>query len=158
MHINPTTKPNSQFFLQSDLTRLEQKKETFHDLFQRTLNKKSNSRPPKIELTGILIPLQNSQQNDLNFKIETDQDEYLLRIGGANLAIAKKLEWEEVTVKGYLDPDEDVFEVERILISNRNEPYRLSLGPNDLYFEIDQYKKSISRQGTVDIAPEFMAS
>lgn len=158
MYIEQSIKPASPASLRRDSTQLNQQKETFHDIFQRTLNNKSNSRPPKIELTGILIPLQSVHQTDCSFKIETDQSEYLLRIGGSNLVIARRLGWEEVTVKGYIDPDNEVFEVEKITISNRNEPYRLSLGPNDLYFELDQYKKSISRKGVVDIAPDYLAS
>lgn len=141
-----------------DSTQFNQHKETFRDIFQRTLNHKSGSRPPKIELTGILIPLQKGQQNQCSFKIETDQNEYLLRMSDAVLLVAKKLEWEEVTVKGYLDLDEGIFEVEKVSLSNRSEPYRLSLGPTDLYFELDQYKKSIARKGIIDVAPDYLAS
>lgn len=163
MYIEQSIKPISPVTLRNDLANLKNQfnhqKETFHDIFQRTLNHKSGSRPPKIELTGILIPLQRpATLNQCNYKIETDQNEYFLRMSDAVSLIAKKLEWEEVTVKGYLDPDEGIFEVEKISISNRNEPYRLSLGPADLYVELDQYKKSIARKGVLDVAPDYLAS
>ena len=138
--------------------QFSQPKDTFHDIFQRTLNHKSGSRPPKIELTGILIPVKEKNQHQCNFKLETDQTECLLRMGNPVALMAKKLQWEEVTVRGYLDPDEGIFEVERITLSKNNEPYRLSLGPSDLYFELDQYKKSIDRQGLLDVAPEYLVS
>jgi hypothetical protein len=35
------------------------------------------------------------------------------------LLLANKLEWEEVTVKGYHDADEGIFEVEKISLSNQ---------------------------------------
>lgn len=163
MYIEKPIKPISLVTLRSDTANLNrqfnQQKETFRDVFQRTLNYKSGSRPPKIQLTGILIPLQRpASLNQCNYKIETDQNEYLLRMSDAVSLIAKKLEWEEVTIKGYLDPEEGIFEVEKISISNRNEPYRLSLGPADLYFELDQYRKSIARKGVVDVAPDYLAS
>ena len=60
-----------------------------------------------------------------------------------------------ITVRGYFDPDEGIFEVEKILLSIRNEPYRLPLGSTDMYFELDRYKKSIARKGVLDIATEY---
>lgn len=159
MYIEQSINPFSQGILRSDTANFNQHKETFYDILQRTLNHKSGSRPPKIELTGILIPIQKlTQLKQYSYKIETDQDEYLLRMNDALSSIAKKLEWEEVTVKGYIDPDEGIFEVEKISLSNRNEPLRLSLGPTDLYFELDQYKRSIARKGIVDVAPDYLAS
>lgn len=163
MYIEHFIKPISTVALQSDTTnlnsRFKKQKETFHDIFQRALNNKSGSRPPKIELTGILVPLpRSSNSNKCKYKIETDKNEYLLRMSDAVSWIAEKLEWQEVTVKGYLDPDEPVFEVEKMAISNRNELYRLSLGPSDLYFELDQYKRSIARKGLLDVAPDYLAS
>lgn len=159
MYIEQSIKPVSTMFLQSDSIQFNDYKEKFRDIFQWTLNNKSNSRPPKIELTGILKPLPKSgHQPHYNFKLETDQNEYFLRMGGVMVVNAKKLEWEEVTVKGYLDPDEGVFEVEKISLSKRSLTNRLSLGPTDLYSELDLYKRSIARKGVIDIAPEYVAS
>ena len=159
MYIEQSIKPVSPVFLRSDSTQFNQSKEMFHDIFQRTLNHKSGSRPPKIELTGILIPLEKAaRKHQCNFKLETDQNEYVLRMGEVVSTLANKLEWEEVTVKGYFDPDEGIFEVEKISLANRSEPYRLSLGPTDLYFELDQYKKSIAQKGMLDVAFDYLAS
>ena len=136
-----------------------QQKETFYDILQRTLNHKSGSRPPKLELTGILVPIHKDNHiHQCSYKIETDQNEYFLRMNQALSLVAKRLEWEEVTVKGYLYVDEGIFEVEKISISNRNKPYLLSLGPADLFFELDQYKKSIERKGVLEVAPDYLAS
>ncbi|MGZ5280384.1 MAG: hypothetical protein ACXWC9_10600 [Pseudobdellovibrionaceae bacterium] len=159
MNIEQTIQPISPVFLQSDSTKIHRNRETFHDIFQRTLNQTSSSRPPKMELTGILIPIAKSGRlSQCDFKLETDQNEYRLRMNKAVFEIAKQLEWEEVTVKGYLVPEEGIFEVERISLSNKNEPYRFSLGPADLYFELDQYRRAIARKGLLDIAPEYLAS
>ena len=57
MYIQNSISPVQSLTLRSNGADLNQHKETFHDIFQRTLNNKSNSRPPKIELTGILVPL-----------------------------------------------------------------------------------------------------
>ena len=163
MFIEQTIKPVSQVILRNDSSQLNQNKETFHDIFQRTLNYKSGSRPPKIELTGILIPLEMKVLNpkinlQCKFKLETDQNEYLLRMSDAITMLAKKLEWEEVKVNGYFDPEEGIFEVEKISLCNWTEPYRLPLGPSESYFELDEYKKVIARKGKLDIIPEYLAS
>jgi hypothetical protein len=156
MYIEQFINPVSPVFLRSDSTQFNQSKETFHDIFQRTLNHNSGSRPPKIELTGILVPIAKlAPKPQSDFKLETDQNDYVLRMSDAVSILAKKLEWEEVTVMGYHDADEGIFEVEKISLSNRSEPYRLSLGPTDLFFELDQYKKSIVRKGMLDIAPDI---
>lgn len=158
MQIEQTTKPVSQVSLRSDVSEFTQNRETFYDIFQRTLNNKSNSRPPKIELTGILIPLPEQSQQGCEFKIETDHSEYLLRMSDSTKTIAKRLAWEEVVVKGYFDIDEEIFEVEKISQSNSSEPLRLSLGPMDLQFEIEHYKRTITKKGKLDVAAEYLAS
>lgn len=138
------------------------KKETFHDIFQQMLNHRSSSRPPKIELRGILIPIPIRQKHQCHFKIETADNEYLLRMGATTELIAKKLAWEDVKVKGYLDLEEGIFEVEKISLTNRDEPFQISMGPSDLLFElsfgIDRYKKLIAQKGLLDITPDYLAS
>ena len=159
MHIEQSVKPVSPVFLRSDSNQFSQNKETFHDIFQRTLNHNSGTRPPKIELTGILIRLDKSASRPrCQFRLETARNEYVLRMSDTVFMLAKKLEWEEVTVKGYLDPEEGVFEVEKISLSCRSEPYRLSVVHSDLSFELDQYKKSIAQKGMLDVAPEYLVS
>jgi hypothetical protein len=159
MNIDQTVKPLSPLFLRSQLTQENQYKETFHEVFQRALIKNSSSRPPKVELRGVLVPLPRlTDQPGIRFKLETNQNEYPLRMTGATLAMANKLEWEEVVVKGYLDPDEFTFAMEKISLVNRDEPYRLPLGPNDLYLELDCFRKSVSQRGVVEVEPDFLAS
>lgn len=151
--------PVSPAFLRSDATQFSQNRETFHDIFQRTLNNKSGSRPPKIELTGILVPCYKIVQGyQCKFKLETDSNEYFLSMSDAITQVAKKIEWEEVTVKGFLDPDDGLFEVEKISLAQRNEPFRLTIGPIDSYFELDQLKRTIAQRGKLDLAPEYLAS
>ncbi|HVK62228.1 MAG TPA: hypothetical protein VM432_11785 [Bdellovibrionales bacterium] len=157
MYISNSINRVSPTFLRSDLTQFSQKRETFHDVFQRTLNNKSNSRPPKTELMGILVPYAGNDWRR-KFKLETDSKDHPLIMNAALTEIAKKIEWEEVTVKGIFDPDENSFEVERINLAKSSEPYRLSTGPADLYFELDEYRRTITRQGKLDLAPEFLAS
>lgn len=131
----------------------------FRDIFQRTLNQRSNSRPPKMELTGILIPAGPSESSQRGlFKLETDQSEYRLKMGANLCAVARKLEWEEVTVKGDLDPNGGIFEVEKISLTCKPEPDRVSLAPVDLLYEIDHYKKTIARKGMLDVSPDYAAS
>lgn len=159
MQIQNSINPVSPAFLRSDSTQFSQNKETFHDIFQRTLNNKSSSRPPKIELTGILVPCNKIVQGyQCKFKLETDSKEYFLSMSDALTLVAKKIEWEEVTVKGTLDPDDSLFEVEKISLVQRSEPFRLTLGPIDSYFDLDQYQRTIAQRGKLDLAPEYLAS
>ena len=79
MYIQNSNNPVSHAFFRSDSTQFNQNRETFHDIFRRTLNNKSGSRPPKIELTGILVPCGKVVQGyKCKFKLETDSKEYFL--------------------------------------------------------------------------------
>ena len=158
MDIEQSIQPVSSIFLRSDSAQFRQQTNSFQDIFRRAMIQKSNSRPPKIELTGVLIPCAEPKAPvSEKFKLETDQNEYRLRMNNSLLAVAKKIEWEEVIVRGYLDLDKSIFEVERLSLLNRGEPYRLPLGPMDWHNELDQYKKSIARKGMLDLAPEDLA-
>lgn len=53
--VNSRMNPVSPLFLRSDSTQLDQHKEAFREVFQQTLNNRSNSRPSKIELRGVLV-------------------------------------------------------------------------------------------------------
>lgn len=159
MHSSSSICPVSPTFLRSDSTQLVQNKDTFHQIFQRTLNNRSSSRPPKTELTGILVPY-GRPAKDLRckFKLQTDSEEYPLTMKDALALIAKKIEWEEVTVKGTFDLGENLFEVEKISLAKTGEPYRLSVPPVEPYFELEQYRRTITQQGKLDLAPDFLAS
>ncbi len=149
--ILPTSNINS--------TQFNQYKESFHDAFHRTLNSRSNSRLPKIELTGILIPC-NHTQNGTNyrFKLGTDSKEYFLNLNEAPSKIAKKMEWEEVTVKGYLNLGSLIFEVEKISLSEKLKPIEMSSQVGDSFFELDFFKNRIAKLGGLDIISQDYAS
>lgn len=159
MYIQNSINPVSPAFLRNDSAQFNQKRETFYDIFQRTLNNKSSSRPPKIELTGILVPCGEVVQGyQCKFKLETDSNEYFLIMGDPIALVAKRIEWEEVSVRGILDPDDGLFEVEKISLAQRSEPFRLMAGPLEPCFELEHYKRTIVQRGKLDLAPEYLAS
>lgn len=140
-------------------TNFNQYREMVYDIYQRTLNNKSNSRPPKIELTGILIPVNKiSCGSFYRFKLETDSKEYLLSMSDTLVEIAKKIVWEEVTVKGFLDLETNVFEVEKINRSKINDPTRFVDFFRDTYLDIEKYKKTIEQLGKIELAFDELAS
>lgn len=159
MYIQNSITPVLSAFLRSDSTQFNQNKQTFQDIFQHRMSKKSGSRPPKIELTGILVPCTKIVQGyKCKFKLETDSKEYFLSLCDAIASVAKKIEWEEVRVKGFLDPNDELFEVEKISLAHRTEPFRLTTAPIESYFELDQLKRTIAQRGKLDLAPEYLAS
>lgn len=159
MYIETAINPVQPSFFRSNSTEFNKQKETFHDIFQRTLNSKSSSRPPKIELTGILVPC-NEVAGGLRFKfkLETDSNEYLLSMSDALSVIAKKAEWEEVTVKGCLNLESNIFEVEKISLAQGSQPFKITPTVGDSYFDIDTYKKLIALRGKIEPAPDYLAS
>lgn len=89
---------------------------TFQKILQWSLNSKSNSRPPKIEVTGILTPVSKVLgAHGCKFRLAGGSKVYLLRLNQTLEELAKSMEWEEVTVRGYLNMDSNILEVERIL-------------------------------------------
>jgi hypothetical protein len=158
MYIQNSITPVSPAFLRSDSSQFNQNKETFHDIFQRTLNNKSGSRPPKIELTGVLTPLGRSGLASCRYKLETDSKEYLLGLSDPLKRTARKLEWEEVTVRGYLDFDSDVFEVEKMSLTGNHDPFETTVRLPVNHFDLEGLKKAISQKGKLDLAPEYLAS
>jgi hypothetical protein len=134
-------------------------KETFQDILNRTLNNKSNSRPPKIELTGILIPcFQEIRGQVYRFKLGTDSNEYFLSMNTGLTQVAKNAAWEEVTVKGYLNLDTQVFDVEKIVLTEADEPYQVPAGMRETYFDLDAYEKIIHQRGKLEPAFDYLAS
>lgn len=159
MQTENNIKPVLPAFLQSDPAQLNQNRETFHDIFQRSLNQVSGSRPPKIELTGLLVPFSKVIRGQhCKFKLETDSDEYFLSMNDSLSLIAKKVEWDEVTVKGFLDNDESLFEVEKISLAPSGESVKLSTVLSEPYFDLELYKRTIAQRGKLDLAPDYLAS
>lgn len=140
-------------------TNFNQYRDAFYDVFQQALNNKSNSRPPKIELTGVLIPCNKVFQGIFyKFKLETDSKEYLLSMSKSLTEVAEKIEWDEVTVKGYLDLENHVFETEKISLSRINDPTSLVGFGRDPYFEVESYKRTIEQRGKIEPALDDLAS
>ena len=158
MLIENTIRPAQPVYLRNSTTDLNRHGETFHDMLRRSLSSKSNSRPPKTEVTGILVPIKEAKLGRLyKYKLETDSKDFLLHMNKAQNQVAEKIEWEEVTVKGYLDDFEsNVIEVERISIAPPNEPYRFTLASSEFRPEPDDYVKAIAQRGKLE--PDFLAS
>lgn len=118
MYIERVVSPVQASFFKSSFNEFNKKKETFHEMFQHTLNSNSNARSPKIELTGVLVPC-NKVAGGLRFKfkLETNSNEYFLRMSDVLDMIASKAEWETVTVTGSLALEGNIFEVEKMKLA-----------------------------------------
>lgn len=157
--VNSRVTPVSPLFLKSDSTQLDQHKEAFREIIQQALNNRSNSRPPKIELRGVLVPCgEISHGRHFAYKLETDSDEYLLGMSDLLIAVARKAEWEEVNVKGSINFEENTFEVERISLARMREPVGSGTGLQDVYFDEYRCKQMIAQQGSLAPAPEYLVS
>lgn len=152
--------PVQSTFLRSNTTHFNQNGETFRDVFQRQLNSKSNSRPPKIEVTGILIPFHKVIGGRLHkYKLETDATDYTLSMSEKIERIARKIELEEVTVKGLLDLDTNILEVEKISVTQLTEPIAPSIASEDFSFVGgDDYERAIARRGKLEPSFDNLAS
>ena len=128
-------------------------------MFQRILNNKSNSRPPKLEVTGILVPCKKLIGGYwCRFKLVTDSIEYFLRIRGGLVQAAKTAAWEEVTVKGYLDLESDLFDVERIVLVEKDFSQGMSTTVGDRGADLSLFKKAINQFGWIEPAIDGLAS
>ena len=144
-------------FLCSDSTHLDQRKDTFRDIFQHSLNNKANSRPPKIELTGILAPCSTIYKGQVyKFKLETDAEGYFLRMSAPLARLAKEIEWHEVTVKGYLDFAGEILEVEKISLSRISEPLEVTARFEEPPLVFDDVQKALAKPG--ELEPHYLAS
>lgn len=130
--------------------------DSFDDILRQALNSKSNSRPPKMELTGLLMPCyQELHSQTVIFKLGTKSDEYLLPMNTKLAHAAKNAVWEVVTVRGHLDLESNVFNVEKITLTQTEEPI---LERTNLKDEIDTYKRIINQRGKLEPAIEHLAS
>ena len=76
------------------------------------------SRPPKIQLTGTLIPNYKNSFAAYKFKLETDDGDYFLSMSAFLSEVAKKIEWEVVTVKGRIDFLTKEIDVEKLSLAD----------------------------------------
>ncbi|MBN8536447.1 MAG: hypothetical protein J0M15_05305 [Deltaproteobacteria bacterium] len=92
-----------QTYFKADTTHFNHNSETIHDIFQRCLNNSHHSSSPKIEVTCFLVPFGGVfAGRSYKFKLESNSKEYTLDLNKTHEGVAKKIEWEEVTVKGWL--------------------------------------------------------
>lgn len=151
--------PIEQTQFKSNTTRFNQNGETFHDIFQRYLNNSHHSRSPKIEVTGVLVPFDKVVSGRIyKFKLDSDSKEYTLSMTKNLEAIAKKIEWEEVTVKGIFEPHTNVLKVEKMSVSQASDPIKTALPSDDPYFDAEFYQKTISLRGKLEPEPDYLAS
>lgn len=159
MYVERTINPIESTSMRSDLGKDKKFTETFHDILQRSLNSKSNSRPPKIELTGLLIPCHQEVQGHLyKYKLGTELNEYFLSMSDKLSRIAKNAEWEEVTLKGHLEVGSNIFEVEKITLTEIDEPAQVPASFRELPYDLEAYERIIFKKGKIEPAIEYMAS
>jgi hypothetical protein len=143
--------------LKESLNNLHQ--ETFHQILERSLNDKFNSRPPKMEISGVLTPVHASVgESGHQFKIVTKSSEYNLKLNSDLLQIAKRILWEEVNAKGVLDVESKIFTVERLSLKYKPDEMGVSAKIGDINFDLDFYSKTISRLGRLEPEPGYFAT
>jgi hypothetical protein len=133
--------------------------ETFHQLLERSLNNKFSSRPPKVEISGVLAPTYAAMNGKVfRFKIVTDATEYYLHLNSELSLVAKKMEWEDVTAKGTLDLETNVFTAERLTLKHSPDDLQTGYKPSDSNFDLDFYNKTIAQIGRLEPEPSYLAS
>ena len=136
----------------------DQKNEAFHQILERSMNNRFNSRPPKMEISGVLVPDSTASALRRGFKITTNSNEYRLELSPSLCQLAKKLLWEEVTAKGILDLETKIFAVERLSVRHSLDEMSTGSKVIDPSFDLEFYKKMISRVGRLEPDPGYLAS
>ncbi len=158
MFVERAINPIESVSLKNNLSKNSSSSSSFHDIFQHELKSKSNSRPPRLELTGLLIPCyQELDGRILRFKLGIEPNEYLLSMSPALAKAAKNAEWEEVSVKGRLDLDSNVFHVEKLTLTGTEEPMQIPISIKEP-FDIDSYERIINQRGKLEPAVDYLAS
>lgn len=110
------------------------------------------SKPPKVELKGTLIPNTDFKQGPyFQFKLATDSREYLLSMNPGLANLAKKIEWESVAVKGYIDMIAKEIEVEKISLAHATDPPKYGGLFNENLNDIEEYKRTIEHEGKIGL-------
>ena len=158
MFVDNIIKP-VEFTHAAGMNKNHQSSESFQDILKRKLNSKSKFRPPKIELTGVLIPChQECGGQTFRFKLGTQTNEYLLSIKHNLFELAKKASWDEITVKGILDDESNVFEVEKMILNQSVEEELVPVGFREPVFDVDAYVRMIGQRGKLEPALDYLAS
>ncbi|MBX9766851.1 MAG: hypothetical protein K2X47_06230 [Bdellovibrionales bacterium] len=159
MHIERSVQPVQSLQLKTENAPFNQKRETFQDFFERSLASESKSRPSKIEITGILVPVNKIIGRCVfKFKLDAGTETYLLRMTHALENVVRKIEWEQVSVRGYLDIDSNVLEVEKVTLVQNGDPLRPHAVQEDFFFETDSYRRTIAQRGKLEPSNDFLAS
>ncbi len=131
----------------------------FHEIFHETLRNNSDSRSPKIELRGLLVPTHQLVADRIyKFKLDTDLDEYALDLNSTLETFAKRIVWEEVVVKGHIEIQNKVIMVEKIRVVRSGDRFKLSSSLDDHHFSDEHYKRKIHRMGKLEPAIDYLAS
>jgi hypothetical protein len=158
MYVERTINPTESASLRNSLGKGSSSSGSFHDIFRQALNSKSNSRPPKLELIGLLIPCyQEFHGRTFKFKLGTESNEYLLYMNNKLAQVAKNAAGEEVTVRGHLDLESNVFDVEKLTLTQTEGPIQIPTNFKEPY-EIDAYERIINQRGKLEPAVEYLAS
>jgi hypothetical protein len=159
MYIEKLINPVAPIFLRGNSADLSQSKNTFRDILKQALNNKSSSRPPKVELEGILIPCYEERLGrTYRFKLGTESSEYFLCFSDVLEKLARKAAWEEVEVKGYFNFDSRVVDVEKINLLDLGDAIDVPSVPREPSSDLDAYKRIIDMRGKLEPALDYMAS
>lgn len=141
------------------LTENIKTQESFQQILERSLNGRFSSRPPKLEISGVLTPIHKAfAGKHFKFKIVTDKTEYILSMNSELYEIAKKLEWEDVTARGYLDSTGKILSVEKLTARHSPDDARFGGSLGDNLFDLEFYRRAISKAGVLEPEPGYLVS
>lgn len=144
---------------QSATGNLSRQEASFKEIFERALFSPSRSRPPKIVVTGLLVPsFKNLGGHTYRYKLEADSVEYILSMNKTLESIAQKIEWEEVTVKGHFDLSNQILEVEKISVNKTSEALRPNSYWDDSSLDSTDYERVLALRGKLELAFDSLAS
>lgn len=138
------------------LTESLNKNHTFSELFYRALHAKSNSCPPKFEMTGTLVPNSEKTDHSYKFRLETSSSDYLLKMNKHLERTAEKMKWSDVIVKGYIASYE-IIEVEQIIPITKSTQTRFAQFYKEPFDELDTIRHTIDHDGKIEPAIEEIA-
>ena len=148
-----------EFIQATGMDKNHQSSDSFQDILKRKLKSNSNFQPPKVELTGVLIPCRQEYGGQtFRFKLGTQSNEYLLSIKHNLFELAKKASWDEITVKGVLDDEGNILEVEKMILKQSVEEELVPVGFREPVFDVDAYVRMIGQRGKLEPALDYLAS
>lgn len=158
MYVDRTINPIESDSLNNNPGKMGRYPESFHDILMRTINDRSNSHPYKLELTGLLMPCYHQlQRHTFRFKLATEAREYFLAMNTKLTEAAKNVAWEVVTVRGYLDYENNVFNVERLIFTNTEDPLQIPANFREP-IDLETFERIIHQRGKLEPAIDDLAS